>query len=74
MLLQTKVQSRNIQLTDTGPKKIGHSTVCPFRGNLAPRLFLLRLTFFDKIRAREFAWHFKRHTVLYRLSEIKKLI
>ena len=34
-------------LTDTGPKKNRHRTVCPFREHLAPRLILLRFSFFD---------------------------
>ena len=36
-------------LTDTGPKgKVRHRTVCPLRGHFAPRLFLLRFSFFDR--------------------------
>ena len=35
-------------LTDTAEKKIRHRTVCPFRGHLAPRLFLIRFSFFDR--------------------------
>ena len=34
-------------------KKVGHKTLCPFRGHFAPRLFLLRFSFFDRnLRAR----------------------